>query len=118
MSKRFFYVCAGLLCLASGVVHAQTAPANIRDGCVTGTVDPSLTVDVDLFSVPDGMDFVLTDRPPIRCAWFWAGSVSRWRCGRASLGQGRPGLRAPLMGNWNQVRSRKSCAGAIRGRVL
>jgi hypothetical protein len=51
-----------LLCIAGGPVHAQPAPANVRDGCVTGTVpDGTGTVDVDLFTVPAGAAFVLTD---------------------------------------------------------
>lgn len=42
-------------------VAAQPMPSNIRDGCSSGSVEPSATVDVDLFTVPEGMDFVLTD---------------------------------------------------------
>ena len=57
MFAKRFIVCAGLLCIARGPVHAQPAPANVRDGCVTGAA----VGDVDLFTVPAGMEFVLTD---------------------------------------------------------
>lgn len=48
---------------AAGVSNAQSlnTPPNTRDGCVSGSVEPSATLDVDLFTVPAGMEFVLTD---------------------------------------------------------
>lgn len=52
-----------VLVLSTGsVAYAQTNPMNVRDGCVTGTVPLGEgNHDVDLFTVPTGMDFVLTD---------------------------------------------------------
>ena len=64
MKPRRFRNLLCVLCLtsASSAGHAQTAPANVRDGCVAGQI-PASTPDayVDLFPVPTGMDFVLTD---------------------------------------------------------
>lgn len=51
-----------LVLSARDVAFAQTNPTDIRDGCVTGNIPSGFgTLDVDLFTVAAGTEFVLTD---------------------------------------------------------
>lgn len=90
---RSAILCLLVLLSLGGVAFAQTSPTNVIDGCSSGGFVPQGTgfTDVDLFTVPAGMDFVLTDLD-----WEWNSSNNplltdganqlRWRLQPASQG--------------------------------